>query len=210
MDQGVEGGVGEGLAEDFQALLAAAHPGQPVVDQRDPEARRGRPATAGGSTRLPLGCWRPCRPPWFLAGPGPRLDGPPGPRPRAGGYPTLAPTGQGGPDRVDRPAGSGSAHLTSSSSTSKIRVALGGISLLALGPVGRGRAGWSASDVSPTFMPGTPSSQPAMTSPTPMATANGGLPGPRAVEDLVPSVSVPGVVDRDVWPDLAGRRRSLP
>ena len=40
VDQGVQGGVGERLAEDFEALLAAAHPGQPVVDERHAEARQ--------------------------------------------------------------------------------------------------------------------------------------------------------------------------
>ena len=43
VDQGVEGRVGEGPAEDLQALLAAAHPGQPVVDQGDPQPREALP-----------------------------------------------------------------------------------------------------------------------------------------------------------------------
>ena len=88
VDQGVQGGVGEGPAEDLQALLAAPHPGQPVVDQRDPEAREA----AGEARRVvdataPLGCWRPCRPPGFLAVA--RVATAPGPVDvRAGGYPT--------------------------------------------------------------------------------------------------------------------------
>ncbi len=35
-----QGRFGEGTAEDFQAFLAAAHPGEPVVDEGDPESSR--------------------------------------------------------------------------------------------------------------------------------------------------------------------------
>ena len=51
MDQGIERGVGERPAEDFQALLAAAHPGQPVVDEGHPQAGQ-----AGARGRAHRGC----------------------------------------------------------------------------------------------------------------------------------------------------------
>ena len=42
MDQGMQGGVGERLAKDFQAFLPPPHPGQPVMHQGYPQARESR------------------------------------------------------------------------------------------------------------------------------------------------------------------------
>src|SRR5262245_29983681 len=49
MHQRVEIRLREDLAEDLEALFAAAHAGQPVVDQRDPERLRSHRAQLAGA-----------------------------------------------------------------------------------------------------------------------------------------------------------------
>ena len=47
MKQGEQRRVGEQLAEDLEAPLAASHAGEPVVDERDARAGRRRRLAAG-------------------------------------------------------------------------------------------------------------------------------------------------------------------
>ncbi len=52
MDQGIKRGIGKRPAEHFQTLLAAAHPGQPIVYQSD--AQSGQRRTGGTDLRAAL------------------------------------------------------------------------------------------------------------------------------------------------------------
>ena len=49
VEERVEVGVGKELAEHLEAALAAPHPGEPVVDERDSHVRVTRPTAQRGA-----------------------------------------------------------------------------------------------------------------------------------------------------------------